>query len=98
MTSDSTKVAQAIENIASVSEENSAAFEEVAASAEEMTAQVDLVSQSASSLAEMSQALQQVVNQFIIEQAQPVEVISQPRQPRQPVKSSNGHKPVPVFN
>ena len=70
MTINSNEVSHSIENIASVSEENSAAFEEVAASAEEMTAQVELVSQSAASLADMSQALHQVVNQFIINQTE----------------------------
>jgi methyl-accepting chemotaxis protein len=64
MAANSSEVTQAVENIASVSEENSAAVEEVSASAEEMSAQVEEVTASAQSLAEMAQALQQVVNQF----------------------------------
>jgi len=64
----STDVTHSIENIASISEENSASFEEVAASTEEMNAQVDMVTQSAASLADMAQALQQVVDQFVIGQ------------------------------
>jgi methyl-accepting chemotaxis protein len=64
MTAHSGKVTQAIENIASVSEENSAAVEEVSASAEEMSAQVEDVNSSAQSLANMADALQQIVAQF----------------------------------
>jgi len=64
MSANSTEVTQSIENIASVSEENSAAVEQVSASAEEMSAQVEEVTASAQSLAEMAQALQQVVAQF----------------------------------
>ena len=64
MAASSTEVTQSIENIASVSEENSASVEEVSASAEEMTAQVEEVTASAQSLAEMAQALQEVVAQF----------------------------------
>ncbi len=64
MAAGSGEVAHAIENIASVSEENSAAVEEVSANAEEMSAQVEDVTASAQSLAEMAQALRQVVNQF----------------------------------
>ena len=64
MAANSSDVTQAVENIASVSEENSAAVEEVTASAEEMSAQIEEVTASAQSLAEMAQALQQVVNQF----------------------------------
>lgn len=57
---------QAIESIASVSEENGAAVEEVSASAEEMSAQVEEVSASAQSLSEMAEALQQMVAQFTL--------------------------------
>jgi methyl-accepting chemotaxis protein len=64
MAAGSGEVTQAIENIASVSEENSAAVEEVSAAAEEMNAQVEEVAASAQSLAEMAQALQQIVAQF----------------------------------
>jgi methyl-accepting chemotaxis protein len=55
---------QAIENIASVSEQNSAAVEEVSASTEEVSAQVEEVSASAASLLEMAQQLRDIVAQF----------------------------------
>jgi methyl-accepting chemotaxis protein len=58
------EISQAIENIASVSEENSAAVEEVSASTEEMTAQVEEVTASANVLSMMAQTLKEVVNQF----------------------------------
>jgi methyl-accepting chemotaxis protein len=64
MAAGSTEVAEAIESIASVSEENSAAVEEVSAGAEEMTAQVQEVTTSAHSLADMAQALQDLVAKF----------------------------------
>jgi len=64
MSANSTEVTEAIENIASVSEENSAAIEQVSASTEEMSAQVEEVTASAQSLADMAQTLQQIVNQF----------------------------------
>jgi methyl-accepting chemotaxis protein len=64
MAAGSSEVTQSIENIASVSEENSAAVEEVSASAEEMSAQVEEVTASAQSLAEMAQALRELVSQF----------------------------------
>jgi methyl-accepting chemotaxis protein len=64
MSAGSNEVTQAIESIASVSEENSAAVEEVSASAEEMSAQVEEVTASAQSLAEMAEALKQVVARF----------------------------------
>lgn len=68
MAASSNEVTQAIENIASVSEENSAAIEEVSASAEEMSAQVEEVTASAQSLAELANALEEVVNQFKLSQ------------------------------
>lgn len=68
MAANSSEVSQAVESIASVSEENSAAIEEVSASAEEMSAQVEEVTASAQSLADMAQALQQVVNTFKLTQ------------------------------
>lgn len=68
MAASSNEVTQSIENIASVSEENSAAIEEVSASAEEMSAQVEEVTASAQSLAELAGALQEVVNQFQLNQ------------------------------
>jgi methyl-accepting chemotaxis protein len=58
------EVSRAIENIASVSEENSAAVEEVSASTEEMTAQVEEVTASAQALEQMSLTLRQFVDQF----------------------------------
>ncbi len=64
MAANSNALNQAIENIASVSEENSAAVEEVSASTEEVSAQVEEVSASASAMVEMAQKLQQVVDQF----------------------------------
>jgi len=70
MAASSSEVTQSIENIASVSEENSAAIEEVSASAEEMSAQVEEVTASAQSLAELSQTLQEVVNQFKLNHTQ----------------------------
>jgi methyl-accepting chemotaxis protein len=57
-------VMDAIENIASVSEENSASVEEVSASAEEMSAQVEEVTAAAQSLEEMANALQRAITQF----------------------------------
>jgi len=67
MAAGSTEVTNAIESIASISEENSAAVEEVSASTEEMSAQVEEVTASAQSLADMAQALQQVVALFKVE-------------------------------
>ena len=55
---------QAMENIASVSEQNSASIEEVSASTEEVLAQVEQVSVSAAWLTKMAQGLQQIVAQF----------------------------------
>jgi methyl-accepting chemotaxis protein len=67
MSGNSNVVSRAIENIASISQENSAAFEEVSAAAEEMTAQVEMVGQSAEALAGMAEALKGVVSQFVLE-------------------------------
>jgi methyl-accepting chemotaxis protein len=64
MSANSTEISEAVENIASVSEENSAAVEEVSAGAEEMTAQVQEVTGAANSLAEMAQALKDIVAKF----------------------------------
>jgi methyl-accepting chemotaxis protein len=64
MSENSGDVSRAIENIASVSEENSAAVEEVSASTEEMNKQVDEVSGSAEELLEMAKALQNLVAKF----------------------------------
>jgi len=57
-------VIEAMENIASISEENGAAVEEVSASTEEMNAQVEEVSASAQSLAGLAAELKQVVSRF----------------------------------
>jgi methyl-accepting chemotaxis protein len=91
MSAGASEVSKAIENIASVSEENSAAVEEVSASAEEMSAQVEEVTASAQSLADMAQALQQVVNQFKLSQAG--EPTHDPAV-KVEAQTSNGHKPV----
>jgi len=64
MTARSNDVMQAIENIASVSEQNNAAVEEVSAATEQMNAQTTELTASAQSLARMSQALLDMVNQF----------------------------------
>jgi methyl-accepting chemotaxis protein len=82
MAAGSSEVAQAVESIASVSEENSAAVEEVSASAEEMSAQVEEVTASAQSLAEMAQALQQMVARFKLSDTEVV---------RQLAAKGNGH-------
>jgi methyl-accepting chemotaxis protein len=101
MSAGSNEVTQAIENIASVSEENSAAVEEVSASAEEMSAQVEEVTASAQSLAEMAQALQQVVAQFKLSAERPERNAPQKQQIVPPMlhqvrfeaapRRSNGH-------
>lgn len=67
MLSDSTVVTQSVDNIASVSEENSAAMEEVSASTEEMSTRVNEVTTAVQSLAQMSQALQGEISQFKLE-------------------------------
>jgi hypothetical protein len=63
------QMGRAIENITSISEENSAAIGEVSASSEEMSAQVQEVTAEAMTLAQMANALQQVVAQFRLAQA-----------------------------
>ncbi|MCE1255580.1 MAG: methyl-accepting chemotaxis protein, partial [Anaerolineae bacterium] len=69
MTQHSSQVTDAIELIASVSEENSAAVEEVSAGAEEMNAQFEEVTAAAHTLAEMAQTLQAMVAHFKLESA-----------------------------
>jgi methyl-accepting chemotaxis protein len=64
MTSSSVEVTHAIDNIASVSQENSASFEEVSASTEEMSAQTSEVSISAATLRKMAEDLHVTVAQF----------------------------------
>jgi methyl-accepting chemotaxis protein len=62
----SNEVMQTIENIASVSEENSAAIEEVSASVEEMNAQVEEVNNSAQALTSTAETLRNSVDRFSI--------------------------------
>ena len=93
MSASSNEVTLEVENIASVSQENSAAIEEVSASAEEMSAQVEEVTASAQSLAEMAQALQQVVELFVLpESRRTVEAPAVAAPARAP--SGNGRHPV----
>jgi methyl-accepting chemotaxis protein len=73
MAAGASEVAQSIESIASVSEENSAAVEEVSASAEEMSAQVEEVTTSAEALAGMAQRLQEAVAQFQVRKIEKTE-------------------------
>jgi len=87
MQSDSGRVTQGIENIAAVSEENSAAIEEVSASTEEMSAQVEEVTASAKSLEEMALILKTLVTRFKLDQedsSQAVIKASSPINARQP--------------
>ncbi|PKO00080.1 MAG: hypothetical protein CVU42_04885 [Chloroflexi bacterium HGW-Chloroflexi-4] len=67
MDASSVVVIQAIENIASVSEENGAAVEEVSASTEELNAHSQEVASSAQSLAVMAQSLNTLIAQFKLE-------------------------------
>ena len=64
MTAGSLTMTEAIESIASTSEENNAAVEEISASTEEMSAQVTEASNSAGTLAEMAHTMQALVAQF----------------------------------
>jgi methyl-accepting chemotaxis protein len=64
MSASANQVTQAIENFASISQQNSAAVEEVSASTEEMNAQVEEVTASAGTLADMSRALKEAVSRF----------------------------------
>jgi methyl-accepting chemotaxis protein len=85
MSAGESEVRQAIEGIAGISEENAMAVEEISASAEEVNAQVEEVSASANTLAEMSQALRKLIEQFKLEKADretPEERVS-PRAPRE---------------
>ncbi len=68
LTQASAGVMQSIENVASVSEENSAAVEEVSASAEEMSAQVEEVTASADELSKMSSDLHNLVQRFQLQE------------------------------
>jgi len=64
LTAGSSIVSDAVQSIASVSEESSASVEEVVASAEEMTAQSEEVTANAHALADMAQALRAAVAIF----------------------------------
>jgi methyl-accepting chemotaxis protein len=66
LTGQSSQMIQSMENIASVSEENSAAVEEVSAAAEEMTAQVEEVSAAAQALSQMASELKESVAGFSV--------------------------------
>ncbi len=67
MAAGATEVSHSIESIASVSEENTAAIQEVTASTLQMNADVDLMLASVEGMAAMAGELQQVVNQFKLE-------------------------------
>ncbi|HHX65320.1 MAG TPA: HAMP domain-containing protein [Chloroflexi bacterium] len=60
----SDEISRAIQNVVSVSEENSAASEEVSAMTEEVSAQTEQVMAAAHSLSDMATSLQQVVGRF----------------------------------
>lgn len=62
----SVSVGEAIENVASITEENAAGTEEVAASTEEQSATINEISVSAKQLADLSSKLQDIINRFII--------------------------------
>lgn len=64
MASASVDAHEAIENIASISQENSAAVEEVSASTEEVSAQVTEFRTSVEDLSEMAQRLREIVDKF----------------------------------
>ncbi len=97
MNSSAAEVSKSIEDIASISEENSAAAQEVSASAEEMTAQVEDVSSSAQLLSEMADRLQQVVEQFKLDDhGAAIEATPQPGRKNGGLavgSTRNGHQP-----
>lgn len=64
MANGAAQVGQAIDNIAGISQENSAAVQEVSAATEQMTAQVEGVTASAQALSQLAYELQQVVDRF----------------------------------
>lgn len=66
MAANSNVVVQAIENIASISEENNASIEEVSAATEEMNAQAEEVTAAAQNLARLAENLRQFVNKFTL--------------------------------
>jgi methyl-accepting chemotaxis protein/DNA-binding LacI/PurR family transcriptional regulator len=71
MMTEATTVKDAIESIASVSEENSASSEEVSASAASMESQMEDVSRLAQSLADTALGMQQLVTQYASEELDP---------------------------
>jgi methyl-accepting chemotaxis protein len=90
MASHSSQVVQAFENIASVSEENSAAVEEVSASAEEMSAQVEEVTNSVQNLVEMASDLNQIVDRFKLT------AMTSPKSAANPKKTAVLKQPAPT--
>jgi hypothetical protein len=66
ITGESMEAAQALETIASVSEENNAAVEEVSAATTEMNIQVRNVAQAVYSLSELASVLQKALGQFTL--------------------------------
>lgn len=64
MAASSNVVTQSIEDIASISEQNSAAVEQVSASAMEMSEQVEEVTKSVNGLTGMARSLQTTLAQF----------------------------------
>ena len=68
MSGRSLEVARSVENIASISEENSASVEEVSASVDEMSAQVTTVNESAQMLTAMARNLEELVRQFKLDE------------------------------
>ncbi len=67
MASNSIMATEAIDNIASISEESSAAIEEVSASTEEVTSQIAEFAQSVDQLVEMTRQLRQAADNFKLE-------------------------------
>jgi methyl-accepting chemotaxis protein len=75
-------VAQSVQSIAAISEENSASAEEVSAATEEMSAQAEEVVASAATLAEMARQLDEVVARFRLtsaDAAMPANVVQRRR-------------------
>lgn len=70
MSASSDQAAQAIENISTISEQTAAVAQEVAASAEESNAFVENVQQSATHLAQLADALDELIKRFRLEQEQ----------------------------
>jgi methyl-accepting chemotaxis protein len=66
MTANTSESHDMVENIASISEENSAAVEEVSASTEEVSAQVSEFRNSVKNLSDMAQHLREIADKFKI--------------------------------